>query len=101
MSTNFDAYFPEEKEIRHLGQRAYGWRFLHRAYPEIGIVDIESWMAQLDRAEWIRDEYGREYDVGEFRRAVAECQNGRPRDRYSGADWTDPEGHCFSAAEFC
>jgi len=88
------------REIRHLGQRAGGWQFLFRAYPDIGIRDIWSWLRQLDNAEWIKDEYGREYDVDDFLETVEACEDGQPRDLYGRNYWRDAEGHVFSKAEF-
>lgn len=99
MSTNFYAYLPAYREIRHLGQRAGGWQFLFRAYPDQGIRDIQSWLRQLDGVEWIQDEYSREYDADEFLEAVEACANGKQRGLY-GNDWYDPAGYAFAAGEF-
>lgn len=99
MSTNFymlDGFYREE---RHLGQRAGGWQFLFRAYPELHIVDAKVWLQQLDRATWIKDEYGREYTIDEFLEAVEACRDGQPRDLY-GRDWRDAEGNVFCDSEF-
>lgn len=99
MSTNFGMYDRARKEIRHLGQRAGGWQFQFRAWPELGIMNTQTWLRQLDHAEWIKDEYGREYSVDDFLEAVEACADGMPRGLY-GNDWFDAEGNAFSAAEF-
>lgn len=99
MSTNFEMYDRERKEIRHLGQRAGGWRFQFRAWPELGIMDTQTWLKQLDNAEWIKDEYGKEYTRDEFLEAVEACEQGQRRGLY-GNDWYDREDNAFSAAEF-
>ena len=62
-------------------------------------TDIRSWLRQLDDAAYIKDEYGREYDVDSFLEAVEACEDGMPRDLY-GNDWRDADGHVFSAGEF-
>ena len=100
VSTNFYMYDRTLHEIRHLGQRAGGWQFQFRAYPEIGIRDMQSWLRQLDNAEWIRDEYSREYDPDDFLEAVEACEDGQPRGLYGMNYWRDADGHVFSQAEF-
>ena len=99
MSTNFEMYDQRRREIRHLGQRSGGWQFMFRAWPEIGICDTQAWLRQLDDAQWIKDEYGRDYGRDEFLEAVEACQMGKPRGLY-GNDWRDAEGNTFSASEF-
>lgn len=99
MSTNFEMYDRVRHEVRHLGQRAGGWKFLFRAYPEIGIRDIHSWLRQFDDAGWIRDEYNRSYALDEFLETVEACEDGQDRGLY-GNDWRDADGNTFSAAEF-
>ncbi len=99
MSTNFEMYDRERQEIRHLGQRAGGWQFMFRAWPELGIMDTQTWLRQLDSAEWIKDEYGRSYSVDEFLEAVEACANGLQRGLH-GHDWRDREGNTFCSAEF-
>ena len=99
MSTNFDMYDRRRREVRHLGQRAGGWQFMFRAYPDIGVMDTQTWLRQLDDAEWIRDEYGRDYTVDDFLEAVEACAEGQPREHY-GRDWRDRHGNAFSALEF-
>jgi len=99
MSTNFEMYDRRLREIRHLGQRAVGWQFQFRAWPEIGITETQAWLRQLDDAEWIKDEYGRNYTVDEFLEAVEACANGQQRGLY-GRDWRDADGNTFCGAEF-
>jgi hypothetical protein len=99
VSTNFEMYDGKREEIRHLGQRAGGWRFLFRAWPDLGITDTQAWLKQLDDAEWIKDEYGRKYTRDEFLEAVEACEQGSQRGLY-GRDWYDKEGNAFCEAEF-
>ena|ERR1700677_640059 len=99
MSTNFEMYDRRLREIRHLGQRSGGWQFQFRAWPEIGVMDTQAWLRQLDDAEWIKDEYGREYSVDDFLEAVEACANGRERELW-GRNWRDRWGNAFSDAEF-
>jgi hypothetical protein len=98
MSTNF--YLRDlAGEERHLGQRAIGWQFQFRAYPELGITDTQAWLRQLDDADWIRDEYGRDYTADEFLEAVEACQDGRKRDLWHDG-WRDAYGSAFSREWF-
>ena len=98
MSTNLEMLDRDRHEVRHLGQRAGGWQFLFRAWPEIGVVDTQSWLRQLDAAEWIKDEYGSLYTVDEFLEQVEACEKGRPRDVYPH-HWID-RGNVFADVEF-
>ena len=100
MSTNFEMYDSRRREIRHLGQCAGGWQFQFRAWPEAGITDTRSWLRQLDDAEWIRDEFGRDYTPDEFLEAVERCAEGVPRPLYRSA-WRDEFGNTFCSEEFC
>lgn len=99
MSTNFYIGDAVRLEQRHLGQRAGGWQFMFRAYPDIGITDTPSWLRQLGDAAWIRDEYGRRYDIDGFLEAVEACADGKKRGLY-GRDWYDALGNCFCEGEF-
>jgi hypothetical protein len=98
MSTNFRIRTLDGDE-RHLGQRAAGWQFQFRAYPELGITDTQTWLRQLDSAFSISDEYGRYYDADDFLEAVEACQDGRPRDLWHD-NWRDAHGNAFSREEF-
>lgn len=99
MSTNFRMYDGQLNDIRHLGQRAGGWQFAFRAWPELGIIDTQTWLRQLDRAAWIKDEYDTAYSRDEFLEAVEACRAGQPRGLYGG-DWHDSEGNYFCEREF-
>lgn len=99
MSTNFYMFDLQRCEERHLGQRAGGWRFQFRAYPELGVTEIQGWLRQIDKAAVLYDEYMRRYTPDELLEAVEACGDGRPRDLY-GNDWYDQDGNAFSASHF-
>lgn len=89
MSVNYYMALPDgtPDESRHLGQFAAG-RFLARAYPERGIVDRASWMAQLDGGK-IVNEYCREVSREEMEKTAVRRSRFEPSTDYKKDEWHD------------
>ena len=82
MSTNYYAFGPfpggeATGEGLHIGQAAFGWRFLLRAHPDQGLTSFAAWKAFLFRPDvTIRSESGREVSPAELGARIVERRDG-------------------------
>lgn len=98
MSTNFYARMANDPFPVHLGEEAAGWRFLFRAHPDLGVMDTRSWLALVESATEIFDEYSNAWGMYEFLEEIERVADNKPRWMEPG-DWTD-DGNNFSQVEF-
>lgn len=99
MGTNYYMLAPGEHEARHLGKLSAGWRFTFRIYPELGIVNLQSWLAQLDTAIWIADEYDDIVSKDELLAHIKYAhETGKSHAELIG--YTDDQGNTFTALDF-
>ena len=88
MGTNYYAeqtHLVEPATTLHLGKSSAGWCFALHIYPDMGISSYADMIAMLERCsvlgihEWqIKDEYGRNISISEFKGVVAN-RNGGPK----------------------
>lgn len=51
----------------HIGKSSIGWVFALNTHPDLGLVDLESWISFLvERPHDIVDEYGQPRELGEL-----------------------------------
>ena len=50
----------------HLGQSTVGWEFMFQGDRMRRVNGIRDWLYQLDKFDWIEDEYGRRTDLDDF-----------------------------------